>query len=253
MEYIQGVTIAQYIHENPDKIGDIFFQIIEGFRYLEENNILHRDIRPENFIISNDRIAKIIDFGFGKIIDFTNNNKSISLNWRYTLPNEFKDEIYDIKTEIYFIGKMFEEIISDIGNIEFKYFEVLSKMILLNPEQRIQSFLDIYRENIDLTSNEFVFSFTDKKAYQNFANNLIPIYSERSNQSEYNNQLDSILRDLDKLYKDSILEEVLQNNDKLTRIFIKGSYKYFRSQKFKVEHLLAFIDLLKSSSENKKK
>lgn len=154
MEFINGKTISEYLIENPDKIEDIFIQTIEGFRYLEEIKILHRDIRPENILISENGIVKIIDFGFGKSISFDTKNKSISLNWRYVPPIDFKEEIYDFRTEIYFIGKLFEEIIQEIKNINFKYSKIISKMILSNFENRIASFFEVYREIINVTSNE---------------------------------------------------------------------------------------------------
>ncbi|MDR2660083.1 MAG: protein kinase family protein [Spirochaetaceae bacterium] len=68
MDYIDGTDIETYISENPEDINNIFNQAIEGFLYLESNNILHRDIRPKNLMITNDKVLKIIDFGFGKRI-----------------------------------------------------------------------------------------------------------------------------------------------------------------------------------------
>ena len=66
MEYVKGVDIEEYLSSNPQEINEIFLQTIEGFRHLENNNILHRDIRPQNIMISENGIVKIIDFGFGK-------------------------------------------------------------------------------------------------------------------------------------------------------------------------------------------
>lgn len=82
MEYIQGEDIKGYLQNNPHRLNDIFVQIINGFNYLELNGILHRDIRPENILVSDDGFVKIIDFGFGKEINFDEDfDKSITLNW----------------------------------------------------------------------------------------------------------------------------------------------------------------------------
>src|SRR5690606_15658456 len=72
MEFVKGQNIDEYISENPDRLSDLFVQIINGFTYLEENKILHRDIRPDNILVTVDGVTKIIDFGFGKLIDFDN-------------------------------------------------------------------------------------------------------------------------------------------------------------------------------------
>lgn len=53
MEYIEGVTIELYLQRNPENINEIFIQTISGFLHLEQNDILHRDIRPENILVSN--------------------------------------------------------------------------------------------------------------------------------------------------------------------------------------------------------
>lgn len=253
MEYVKGKSINEYLYENPDKVLDVFNQTIEGFKYLEENNILHRDIRPENILVSENGIVKIIDFGFGKQIDFGKKSKSISLNWRYNPPKDFQEKIYDFKTEIYFIGKLFEEVILNIENIEFKYSETISKMILIDHHKRIDSFFDIYREIISQETNDFEFSMYEKKAYQDFAECLMKIYSKKSNDVEYSKNIEQIIRDLDDLYKNSTLENFIQNNASLTRIFIKGNYRLFPKIPFKVEILYSFIKLLKSISENKRK
>ncbi len=253
MEYVKGKSINEFLYDNPDKVLDIFNQTIEGFKYLEENNILHRDIRPENILVSDSGIVKIIDFGFGKQIDFGKKSKSISLNWRYNPPKDFEEKIYDFKTEIYFIGKLFEEIILNIENIEFKYSATISKMILIDYDKRIDSFFDIYRELISQETTDFEFSMYEKKAYQDFAECIMKIYSKKSNDVEYAKNIEQIIRDLEELYKNSTLENFIQNNASLTRIFIKGNYRLYPKIQFKVEILYSFIKLLKSISENKRK
>ena len=110
MEYIDGVNINEYLSTYPELLSDVFAQTISGFRHLEENEILHRDIRPDNILVSNPGIVKIIDLGFGKKIQFDGDEiNSVSLNWRYSIPLDLKQRIYDGRTEVYFVGKLFEE------------------------------------------------------------------------------------------------------------------------------------------------
>lgn len=121
MEYIPGMPINQYEPTIFDRSWEeIFIETINTFKYLEENNVLHRDIRPENLLIDENQKLKLIDFGFGKISknsnDKENNNKnSVLLNWPVTeMPEEIKrDSEYNNKTEIYFVGKLYEHIIKD--------------------------------------------------------------------------------------------------------------------------------------------
>ena len=62
MEHVRGVDIENFLKQHPDMAADIFYQVVQGFSYLENHNILHRDIRPTNIIVSSNDTAKIIDF-----------------------------------------------------------------------------------------------------------------------------------------------------------------------------------------------
>ena len=139
MEYIEGKEIDKYLEEYPENLNSVFEQVISGFAYLEENNILHRDIRPSNIMIDANNNVKIIDFGFGKQLNFSeDNHKSISINWwGGEIPNDFKKNIYDFKTEIFFIGKLFQKII-EVINSSFKYEPLLLNMINTDDSKRVK-------------------------------------------------------------------------------------------------------------------
>ena len=62
-----------------------------------------------------------------------------------------------------------------------------------------------------------------------------------------------MIRALEEVYKNSILEEIIQNNNKLITIFLDGQYKFWPKLEFKVSTLNSMIRLLKSSSEDRKK
>ena len=60
MEYVDGSDIDEYVRANPSSLASIFNQTIKGFCHLESRNILHRDIRPMNLMVTNDGTVKII-------------------------------------------------------------------------------------------------------------------------------------------------------------------------------------------------
>ena len=117
MEYIDGVSIDKYEPmENNKSWEDIFVDTVNAFEYLENNNILHRDIRNSNIMIDKNGNVKIIDFGFGKqIINENNDENSVYLNWDVTdKPKELTcDRKYDVCTELFFVGKLFEHLLKD--------------------------------------------------------------------------------------------------------------------------------------------
>ena len=254
MEYVRGLKVSEYIKLNPERLSDIFVQTIEGFMHLEENKILHRDIRPENILVSNDGIVKIIDFGFGKKIDFSSDfDNSISLNWRYKPPADFQSKIYDFKTEVYFIGKLFDEIIMELDLQNFEYSNIIKEMIEESYENRISSFFEIQRMIISGNSVGIEFSDEEKLVYIVFANSLSSIYTKIEGGAEYVTDIDSILMSLETVYRNSMLEEEVQNPAEIARCFVRGAYYYNKSNSINVGWLNNFVKFLKLSSNDKKK
>lgn len=71
MEYIDGITLRDWIKANPDpdiyEVSDIIERIINGLRVFHRMEMLHRDLKPENIMLTSDGHIKIIDFGSVKI------------------------------------------------------------------------------------------------------------------------------------------------------------------------------------------
>lgn len=72
MEYIDGKNIQTYFSEytgvwEESSLNEVFLQLIDGFNYIEQKGVIHRDIREGNILIDNTGVVKIIDFGIGKI------------------------------------------------------------------------------------------------------------------------------------------------------------------------------------------
>ncbi len=252
MEYVEGSSISDYLSSNADRLDDIFIQVINAFKHLEENTILHRDIRPENILVSSNGIVKIIDFGFGKKIEFdTTFDNSISLNWRYNQPNDFSNKIYDYKTELYFVGKLFEEIIIENNLQNFSYMSLLGKMTQFEHIDRINSFFDIYREIITDGSKLIDFTESEQEIYLAFANNIPCIYSKIESNTQYISNIESIITELENVYRNSMLEIFIHNYAEFGNCFLKGQYFYFTKKKITSVSIKNFIQFFKSASKDK--
>lgn len=253
MEYIEGQDVEEYLRGNPEKISDVFLQTIKGFAHLEAKDILHRDVRPTNIMISNDGTVKVIDLGFGKrikqSIDF---DKSISLNWWCETPAEFMSDTYDFRTEIYFVGKLFEKILQE-GNIgHFRYKGLLGRMCQHNPSQRVSSFFDVEKEIQSNRFEEIRFFGQELNIYRAFANAMTEHVTKIENGTKYIDDLDKIKTQLDATYRRFMLEEDAPDAAPIFQCFLNGAY-YYRKQGFPVSAVEGFLSLLKSSDEEKQR
>jgi eukaryotic-like serine/threonine-protein kinase len=253
MEYINGSCIDEYIQAKPSSIEDIFLQVINAFEYLERVGVLHRDIRTSNILVTVDGVVKIIDFGFGKRIDFgTGVQKSISLAWPYSTPAEFLEKRYDFSTEIYFVGKMFETIISENGLNEFAYARILSKMTERLPKNRYCSFRDVLTAISEESIPEINFTNAELEAYHQMADFLSTSIRSIRSDSKYIRDPEVIIQKLEELYRCSLLESWVQDSSGIVWCFLTGSYIPGETDGMSVEDLRAFIKLFKTQdAENR--
>lgn len=253
MEYIDGNDIETYFEVHPENINEIFIQAIEGFTYLEECNILHRDIRPLNILVKKDGTLKIIDFGFGKRIVYPEDfDKSISLNLWCDPPNEFNDRKYNFVTEIYFVGKLFEKIIKEKSIESFKYTKLLSHMCNKDSTKRIPKFIDIKKEILSDRFIEIEFTREERVTYQEFSNLLASIINKIDYSAKYYQDTDAIQNKIESLYKAVMLEECLPDNAKIIRCFVDGAFNYKAKVKISVYTIRSFLLLLRKSPKEKR-
>lgn len=247
MEYIRGQDIHEFLRANPEKINDVFSQVISGFACLEENSILHRDIRPPNILVSQNGLVKIIDLGFGKQVqsnaDF---NKSISLQSWCRSPSEYAQEKYDFKTEIYFVGKLFEEIM----NPEFRYEAILKRMCNFLCELRCESFKKIEMEIQAAKFSQVEFSLEEQTAYRAFANVLEKHVSKIKNGAKYYTDFSNIVKSIESIYSKFMLEEFLPDSGAITALFINGTH-YKITAGFPVSALKYFLSVFSQLSNKK--
>ncbi|MCI8948780.1 MAG: Stk1 family PASTA domain-containing Ser/Thr kinase [Lachnospiraceae bacterium] len=115
MELIEGITLKSYIAkkgflEVKETIG-IAIQMAQGMAAAHQQNIIHRDIKPQNIIISKDGKVKVADFGIARAA-CTNSQESDAIgSVHYISPEQATGDSVDARSDIYSLGiTMFEMI-----------------------------------------------------------------------------------------------------------------------------------------------
>lgn len=232
MEYIKGKNIEEFFETaDEENINSVFVQIIKAFLYLEQHNILHRDIRPANIMIDEEGKVKVIDFGFGKQL---NENKSESasvlLNWQASrIPEEIYNERYGVKTEIFYVGYLIKNLIEKLNIKCFKYENILEKMIEVKLEKRVNSFEEIQNCLTEQRIEEINFADEEKKIYQDFAVSFCGLIHLIKDTLNVERDSAVILEKLKVILRDNCLEEYITSAERLISVFVKSDYKYYNN------------------------
>lgn len=112
-EYCNGGNLSDWIKKDksPDEILSVIKQILQGFQYLKDNRIIHRDIKPQNILIQEPLTVKICDFGFSQTFkEHISMFKTVCGTPLYMSPEIINMQPYTFKSEIWSIGILFYNI-----------------------------------------------------------------------------------------------------------------------------------------------
>ena len=254
MEYVNGKQIDNITESDLilSDWNDIFKQTISAFRYLESHHILHRDIRPSNILITNNDEVKVIDFGFGKIVDpKIHENNSVLLNWPATqMPEEIaQDAEYSKCTEIYFLGTLFSQL--KLGE-SFKYKSVLEKMKQVKIVDRYQSFSEISHAMAHGILASLDFSGSQQSAYLAMADALSTHIANFSEIPRFESNSDKVLSNLEKILKCTALEHKLQDPSELISCFVLGKFSYYNRKDILAIVISKFYEFFSDLSTSKR-
>lgn len=122
MELIEGITLKRFIERKGkldirEAVG-IGIQIAQGMEVAHANHIIHRDIKPQNIIISKEGKVKVTDFGIAKATSSNTITSNAMGSVHYFSPEQARGGYCDEKSDIYSLGVTLYEMIS--GHVPFE-------------------------------------------------------------------------------------------------------------------------------------
>lgn len=110
MEYVEGQDLSSLMKQSPlppDKALKIILDAARALQTAAKSNLIHRDVKPSNILVTKDGIAKVMDFGLSKMLD---GDQSLTASGavlgtpNYMSPEQAKGEQLNAKTDIYSLG-----------------------------------------------------------------------------------------------------------------------------------------------------
>lgn len=170
MELVEGITLKEYI-KNKGRLSvreatSIALQISAGLEAAHNNGIIHRDIKPQNIIISTDGKVKVADFGIARASSSNTINSSVMGSVHYSSPEQSRGGYSDEKSDIYSLGITMYEMLT--GHVPFDGDTAVAVAIkhlqeeLHGPKEEVPE--------IPRSTNEIVLKCTQKSPDRRYAN-----------------------------------------------------------------------------------
>lgn len=121
MELVEGITLKKYIEKKArlsvKEAVSIAIQVSMGIESAHNNHIIHRDIKPQNIIISKEGKVKVTDFGIAKAATSNTITSNVMGSVHYTSPEQVRGGFSDEKSDIYSLGITLFEMLT--GRVPF--------------------------------------------------------------------------------------------------------------------------------------
>lgn len=155
-EFINGMTLREYLNIkktlSEEEMLKIVNELCDVLKVIHTKNIIHRDINPENILISNDGVLKLIDFGIAREPDKDKRQDTTILGTvGYAAPEQFGFTQTDTRTDIYAVGVLLNELLTGKLPGEMLYDKAPYKKII---KKCIEIDARIRYQNVDELSKE---------------------------------------------------------------------------------------------------
>ncbi len=169
MEYVEGITLKTYI----EKKGQLSFkeaisiaiQVGRGIEAAHNKGIVHRDIKPQNIIISTEGKVKVTDFGIARVANSNTISSDVMGSVHYSSPEQARNGFVDGKSDIYSLGIVMYEMVT--GRVPFDGDTTVAVAIQHLQEEMVTP--SAYAPNLPISMEKIILKCTQKNPDRRYA------------------------------------------------------------------------------------
>ncbi|XP_042498515.1 serine/threonine-protein kinase ATG1a [Macadamia integrifolia] len=179
LEYCGGGDLAAYIHRH-GKVSEALArhfmrQLASGLKVLRENNLIHRDLKPQNLLLSTNEatpVLKIGDFGFARYLTPQGLADTLCGSPLYMAPEIIQNQKYDAKADLWSVGAILFQLVTGKppfdGNNQFQLFQ----NILTSNELRFPhgALVEVHPDCVDLCKSLLRQNPVERLTFEEFFN-----------------------------------------------------------------------------------
>ncbi len=162
MELIEGITLKEYISKKGrlsiKEATSIAIQVSMGLEAAHSHGVVHRDVKPQNIIISTDGKVKVTDFGIARAASSNTISSNVMGSVHYSSPEQVRGGYSDEKSDIYSLGITLYEMVT--GRVPFDGDTTVAIAIKHLQEEMVPP--SIYSEDLPYSLEQIIFKCTQK-------------------------------------------------------------------------------------------
>ncbi len=169
MELIEGITLKEYISKKGKlsikEATSIAIQVSMGLEAAHSHGIVHRDVKPQNIIISTDGKVKVTDFGIARAASSNTISSNVMGSVHYSSPEQVRGGYSDEKSDIYSLGITLYEMVT--GRVPFDGDTTVAIAIKHLQEEMVPP--SIYAEDLPYSLEQIIFKCTQKSVDRRYS------------------------------------------------------------------------------------
>ncbi len=170
MEYVEGITLKTYVEKKGQlsfkEATSIAIQVARGIEAAHNKDITHRDIKPQNIMISTEGKVKVTDFGIAKAISSNTISSDAMGSVHYASPEQARNGFIDGRSDIYSLGIVMYEMVT--GRVPFDGETTVAVAIQHLQEEMVEP--SAYAIDLPISYEKIILKCTQKNPERRYQN-----------------------------------------------------------------------------------